>query len=251
MYFCHVSKPTNAMRLSTIIAAALVLSASCGSQHPTQGREQTTVAHDTVQHEVLIETTLGDIRLSLFNDTPQHRDNFLRLVREHVYDSLLFHRVIPGFMVQGGDPSSRYASPEDHLGNGDLGYTIPAEISVPAHFHIRGAVAAARQGDQVNPRRRSSASQFYIVTGRTFTSDEMGSISYDVFEQTRGKTSFTEQMLQAYQTVGGAPFLDGQYTVFGEVVEGMDVVDSIQNVEHNAEDRPLTDIRIIRATVVR
>ncbi|MBO4905966.1 MAG: peptidylprolyl isomerase [Bacteroidaceae bacterium] len=234
--------------LATISALCLT---ACGSQQQTQSGSQTVATNDTIQHEVLIETTVGNIRIALFTDTPQHRDNFLRLVREHIYDSLLFHRVIPNFMVQGGDPNSRYASPEDRLGNGDLGYTLPAEISVPKHYHIRGAVAAARQGDEVNPQRRSSASQFYIVTGRTFTSDELGSISYDVYQQTRGKAPFTEEMLQAYQTVGGAPFLDGQYTVFGEVVEGMEVVDSIQRVERRSDDRPVQDIRIIRATVTK
>lgn len=224
--------------------------AACGSHKSADSGEQAAAIADTVPQEVLLETTLGNIRIALYNDTPQHRDNFLRLVREHVYDSLLFHRVIPNFMVQGGDPNSRHASFGERLGNGDLGYTVPAEILVPQHYHHRGAVAAARQGDEVNPQRRSSASQFYIVTGRTFNEDELGTVEYDVYQQTRGRVSFTEEMRNTYNTLGGAPFLDGSYTVFGYVVDGMDVVDSIQNVERDGYDRPLQDVRILRAIIV-
>lgn len=238
--------------LRNVFAAVVVaVLASCGSHKGANSEAPAAEPVDTIQHEVLIETTMGNIRIALYKDTPQHRDNFLRLVREHVYDSLLFHRVIPNFMVQGGDPQSRYAAPGDRLGNGDMGYTVPAEIFVPQHYHRRGVVAAARQGDEVNPQRRSSASQFYIVTGRTFNEDELGTIEYEVYQQTRGKVSFTEDMRNVYQTDGGTPFLDGQYTVFGEVIEGMDVVDSIQHVERNADDRPLVDVRIVRATVVK
>lgn len=238
--------------MATIAVAAAMV--ACGNRSEARASEadrQKVTATDTVQHQVLIETTMGNILVALYSDTPQHRDNFMRLVREHVYDSLLFHRVIPDFMIQGGDPKSRYAAPEDRLGNGDLGYTVPAEILVPQHYHVRGALCAARQGDEANPQRRSSASQFYIVTGRTFTADELASINYDLYQATRGKVTLTEEMLQTYQTTGGAPFLDGQYTVFGEVLEGMDVVDSIQHVERNADDRPLADIRIVRATIVK
>lgn len=239
-------KALQALFIGTILAALT----SCGSQKSADSGDVATASVDTVQYEVMLETTLGNIRIALYNDTPQHRDNFLRLVREHVYDSLLFHRVIPDFMIQGGDPNSRYAVSGEQLGNGDLGYTIPAEILVPQHYHHRGAVAAARQGDNVNPQRRSSASQFYIVSGRTFSEDELGTIEYDVYQQTRGRVSFTPEMRNTYNTTGGAPFLDGQYTVFGYVLDGMDVVDTIQHLERDAFDRPLQDVRILRAIIL-
>lgn len=165
--------------------------------------------------EVLLETTEGNIRLELFNETPRHRDNFLRLVGEHFYDSLLFHRVIPNFMIQAGDPNSRHAEPGAMLGGGDLPYTVEPEI-LPDIRHRYGSLAAAREGDDVNPKRLSSAAQFYIVTRR-----------------------------------GGTPHLDGAYTVFGQVVEGMDVAERIQRVIRDDDDRPVYDVRILRATVLK
>ncbi len=186
---------------------------------------------------VVIHTDLGDITVRLYNETPIHRDNFLKLVKEGFYDSLLFHRVIPQFMIQGGDPNSRHAKPNQMLGTGGPGYTLPAEIK-PGLFHKRGALAAARMGDQVNPQRRSSGSQFYIVTGRKFTDAEL-----DQIEQRMG-TKFTPEQRRIYTTEGGAPFLDGAYTVFGEVVEGIEVAEQIAAQPRNRFDRPLKDIRM-------
>ncbi len=193
---------------------------------------------------VLIKTTMGDIKVKLYPRTIHHTENFIKLVKQHYYDSLLFHRVIPGFVIQGGDPQSKHAQPGQMLGNGGPGYTIPAEIC-PEYFHKRGALAMAREGDQVNPTRRSSGSQFYIVVGKVYTDQEL-----NVMEQ-RLHTKFTKDQRKAYTTVGGTPFLDGQYTVFGEVVEGMDVVDKIANVERDKNDRPKQDVRILTMKIVK
>ena len=203
------------------------------------------------QHEVLLETTAGNIRIVLFDDTPLHRDNFLKLVEEHFYDSLLFHRVIKNFMIQTGDPDSRHAEPGATLGNGDLGYTLQPEFRTPTHYHCRGAVAMAREGDRVNPRRESSACQFYIVWGKTYSSRELQAISEKVDTMTRGQARITSEMFWIYRKRGGSPHLDGQYTVFGEVVEGLDVVERIQRVFTDDYNRPVDDIRIIRATICK
>ncbi len=198
------------------------------------------------KHEpvVLIKTTMGDIKVKLYDKTVNHRENFLKLVKEHYYDSLLFHRVIPHFVIQGGDPDSKYAKPGQLLGEGDPGYTIPAEIC-PEYFHKRGALAAARTGDQMNPTRRSSGSQFYIVVGKVYSDQEL-----DMIEK-RFNTKFTPEQRKVYTTIGGTPFLDGQYTVFGEVIEGMDVVDKIANVERDENDRPKQDVRILTMEVIK
>ena len=172
-------------------------------------------ADQTARAEVLLETTEGNIRIALYNETPRHRDNFLKLVESHFYDSLLFHRVIPSFMIQAGDPDSRHAEPGAMLGEGDLPYKLEPEI-VPALRHRYGSVAAAREGDDVNPGHLSSACQFYIVTRKS-----------------------------------GTPHLDGAYTVFGEVTEGMDVANRIQRHIRDDDDRPVYDVRILRATVVQ
>lgn len=198
---------------------------------------------------VVLHTTEGNIRIALYDDTPRHRDNFVKLAREGVYDSLLFHRVIRSFMIQTGDPDSRHAEPGQELGDGDLGYTLEAEVRLPQHYHRRGAVAAAREGDDVNPTRRSSASQFYIVCGKTYSSADLDIIDQRIQEATDGQASLTPDMRSAYRRVGGAPHLDGQYTVFGEVVEGMDVVDRIQKKATDDYDRPVYDVRILTATV--
>ena len=195
--------------------------------------------------EVLLKTTEGDIRIVLFDDTPIHRDNFLKLVGEQFYDSLLFHRVIKGFMIQTGDPKSRHAEPGITLGGGDIGYTLPSEFLTPKHYHRRGAVAMAREGDNVNPERRSSGCQFYIVWGRTYSTKELESIAQRVGEATNGSTAMTLEMFQDYRRTGGSPHLDGQYTVFGEVVEGLDVVERIQKVYTDDYNRPVDDVRII------
>ena len=194
--------------------------------------------------KVLLKTTFGDITFALYDDTPQHRDNFRKLVNEKFYDGVLFHRIIQGFMIQGGDPDSKTAKPGQRLGSGDVGYTIPAEF-VPAHFHKRGAVCAARMGDNVNPQKASSGCQFYIVDGTVYDNDKLTMIA-----QRTGKT-FTPEQVQVYTTVGGAPFLDGDYTVFGEVISGMEVVDKIASQQKDGADRPLEDIKIISATILR
>ena len=202
--------------------------------------------------EVLIETTMGNIRVALYNETPLHRDNFLKLIREyHYYDSLLFHRVIPDFMIQAGDPYSKNAPKGAVLGDHSLDYTIPAEIRLPQIYHKRGALAAAREPDMVNPKRESSSSQFYIVYGRK--QDERGlQRGRDNLRQLFGDSiQMTDEMREAYTTVGGTPHLDGGYTVFGEVLDGMDVVDRIQRVERDANDRPLEDVRIVKATILK
>jgi len=203
------------------------------------------------QHEVLLETTAGNIRIALFDDTPIHRDNFLKLVNEHFYDSLLFHRVIKNFMIQTGDPDSRHAEPGVTLGVGDLGYTLQPEFRTPTHYHRRGAVAMAREGDRVNPRRESSACQFYIVWGKTYSTKELQTIGEKVEAMTHGQAHITSEMFWTYRKLGGSPHLDGQYTVFGEVTEGLDVVERIQRVFTDDYNRPVDDIRIIRATVIQ
>lgn len=191
---------------------------------------------------VEIRTELGTMVVALYNETPQHRDNFLKLVREHAYDSLLFHRVIQGFMVQGGDPESKRAGAGAALGQGGPGYTVPAEI-VPGLVHKKGALAAARQSDQANPERRSSGSQFYIVQGKPFSASELDQIAQ---RSARYGTpiTYSETQKGTYAKAGGAPHLDGAYTVFGEVVEGLHVIDAIAAQPCDGRDRPLKDIRM-------
>jgi len=193
---------------------------------------------------ILLKTSKGDITLKLYDKTKNHKKNFIDLVNKGYYDGLLFHRVIDDFMIQGGDPDSKDAKPGARLGMGGPGYTIPAEI-IPEYFHKKGALSAARTGDQMNPTRRSSGSQFFIVTGKVFTKDEL-----KMYEQ-RLNTKFTDEEINAYTSVGGAPFLDGQYSVFGEVINGMDVVDKISSVKKDANDRPLEDVKIIKAILVK
>ncbi|MBR1447785.1 MAG: peptidylprolyl isomerase [Prevotella sp.] len=201
--------------------------------------------------EVLLETTEGNIRIALFNETPQHRDNFLNLVRTQMYDSLLFHRVIEDFMIQAGDIKSKHAEPGQRLGSGELDYTTEAEFRLPQLFHRRGVVAAARESDKVNPERRSAACQFYIVWGRIHNDVSLSRVQDQLDTLTQGQVTLTPEMIETYKTVGGAPHLDGQYTVFGEVTEGLDVVGRIQQMETDKYKRPLTDVRILRATVTK
>ena len=209
------------------------------------------VKGQTSTSEVLLETTAGNIRIALFDETPQHRDNFLKLVQEHVYDTLLFHRVIKDFMIQSGDLHSKHAQPGQRLGSGDYNYTIEAEFRLPKIFHRRGMVAMAREGDRVNPEQRSSACQFYIVWGRVYNDARLMKIQERLDTTTHGRVQLTPEMQEVYKTVGGIPHLDGQYTVFGEVVEGLDVVDRIQQSATDPYDRPLEDVRILRATVIK
>lgn len=238
-----------------------------------------------------IHTSMGDIKVKLYDDTPIHRDNFLKLAKEGYYDGVLFHRVIKDFMVQTGDPNSKTADSNTMLGSGDPSYTLEAEIDYPKHFHKYGALAAARTGDQVNPERRSSGSQFYIVTGekqneRTLEvmeqranyerkkayfnklveqnmdkirslkdandNEGLDLLQKDLVAQTEEAVKdekLPDEIREAYLNIGGTPHLDGQYTVFGEVIDGMDVVEKIQNVETGRADRPIEDIRIISMKV--
>lgn len=242
---------------------------------------------------VKLETTMGNITVALYNETPKHRDNFIKLVKEGVYDSTLFHRVIKQFMIQAGDPDSKNASDTAMLGSGDVDYTIPAEFN-PKFFHKKGVLAAARQGDDVNPEKASSGCQFYIVTGRKFTEPQLLGMENKINEQheealfdslarqhmkeiykmrkagdnagllelqdtleaqareladKEEKFRFTPEQIKAYSTVGGAPHLDGSYTVFGEVTEGMEVVENIEIAKTNRADRPVENIRILKASI--
>ncbi len=243
--------------------------------------------------KVIISTTEGDIEVLLYGDTPKHQANFLKLAKEGYYDGTLFHRVINEFMVQAGDPDSKTAQAGQHLGQGGPGYQIDAEFVYPKHFHKYGALAAARTGDQMNPERKSSGSQFYIVTGKKYSEGELGQIDNylknsamqsrfmelvqahqneirtmqqqgdqaglqklqdqlvsQVESEMDGKGGLTEEQKQAYTTVGGTPHLDGQYTVFGEVIKGMDVVEKIQKADTDGADRPKQDIKITGMKVV-
>ena len=179
---------------------------------------------------VLISTNMGDMKVKLYNHTPKHRDNFIKLAKEGFYDGTLFHRVIPGFMIQGGDPNSKGAAPGVGLGSGGPGYRVDAEIGSP---HFRGALAAARDG---NPQKASSGSQFYIVTGKPVTPNEL-----DQMEKSRN-IKYSDAQRKLYQEVGGTPMLDGEYTVYGEVVEGIEVADKIANTPRNPGDRPDEDV---------
>ena len=196
------------------------------------------------QNTVLLQTTAGNIKIRLYDETPLHKKNFLSLVNEGYYDGLLFHRIIPDFMVQAGDPNSRTAKPDQTLGDGGPSYTIPAEF-VPSLYHRKGAIAAARKSDVVNPKKESSGSQFYIVVGTVFSSGQL-----DALERSGRHLAFTPEERQIYTTLGGTPHLDNAYTVFGEVVEGLDIVILISASPADQRNRPLTDLRIIKATVV-
>jgi peptidyl-prolyl cis-trans isomerase B (cyclophilin B) len=178
--------------------------------------------------KVLIHTDLGDIKVALYNDTPKHRDNFIKLAKQGFYSGSVFHRVIKGFMIQGGGPPAGVPEMSDR---------VPAEF-VPAHIHKKGALAAARQGDQVNPKKESSGSQFYIVQGSPVTAQQL-----DQYDRKR-TVKYTPEQRTTYTTNGGTPFLDGDYTVFGEVVEGLDVVDKIAAVQTAAGDRPVKEIKM-------
>ncbi len=237
--------------------------------------------------QVRISTNHGDIVVRLYDETPEHRDNFLKLAREGYYDGTLFHRVIKDFMIQGGDPDSKGAPAGKQLGAGGPGYTLPAEFVYPQFYHKRGVLSAARQGDQVNPERRSSGSQFYIVWGKQYSESELKQMAAQldgqrgqqifnglaaqhrdsiqamykagdqkglmalqqrlatetekILKETPGFT-FTPEQMNDYTTLGGPPFLDNQYTVFGEVVEGLDVVEKIQGIATGNADRPKEDV---------
>lgn len=211
----------------------------------------TRLCAQTSTTEVLLETTMGNIRIALYDETPQHRDNFLKLTKMGSYDSLLFHRVIKDFMVQSGDIFSKRAKPGQLLGLGDYDYTQEAEFRLPKIFHRRGVVAAAREGDEKNPERRSGASQFYIVWGKIYDDRRLDYTQMKLDSITNGEVQLTPEMREVYKTIGGTPHLDGQYTVFGEVTEGMNLIEKMQMVETDKNDRPLEDIRILKATVTK
>lgn len=204
-----------------------------------------------VRHQVLLQTSMGDIVVELYNDTPRHRDNFLRLVRSGYYDGNLWHRVVADFMIQTGDSTTRHAKPGAEVGDYTLGYRIPAEIDFPKYFHKRGALAAARESDAENPKRESSASQFYIVWGFPYGPKAMAKFQARVDSITNGAVKFSQEMRDYYWSHGGTPWLDGQYTVFGEVVKGLDVVSNIQVVKTDDNDRPIEDVRIVKALVIK
>ncbi len=211
----------------------------------------TRLCAQTSTTEVLLETTMGNIRIALYDETPQHRDNFLKLTKMGSYDSLLFHRVIKDFMVQSGDIFSKNAKPGQLLGMGDYDYTQEPEFRLPKIFHRRGVVAAAREGDEKNPERRSGASQFYIVWGKIYDDRRLDYTQTKLDSITNGAVQLTPEMREVYKTIGGTPHLDGQYTVFGEVTEGLDLIEKMQLVETDKNDRPLEDIRILKATVTK
>lgn len=219
-----------------LYAVAVLLLAACGSPKDVTVR---------------MHTTAGIIDLCLYDDTPKHRDNFLKLVKEQQYDSLLFHRVIKDFMIQGGDPDSKNAPAGVLLGEGSLGYTVEAEFMPGKYFHRRGVLAAAREGDDVNPTKASSASQFYIVWGKVYTKEKLDAYK-EYYKRRFGKElQLTPEQETAYTTVGGTPHLDGEYTVFGEVISGLDVVEKIQGVPCDGNDRPIEDVRILKTEIIR
>lgn len=189
------------------------------------------------QTMVLISTSYGDMKMVLYNETPQHRDNFIKLVEKEFYNGTLFHRVIKDFMIQGGDPESKTAEAGQMLGSGGPGYTIPAEFNAK-FIHKKGALSAARQGDNINPKKASSGSQFYIVQGKKTTKAELDNMSR------RTNATYTPEQIKEYETNGGTPFLDNNYTVFGEVIEGLDVIDKIADVAKGRGDRPKEDIKM-------
>lgn len=201
------------------------------------------------QEEVVmvVETTMGTVEFKLYNETPLHRDNFIRLAEEHYFDSLLFHRVIDNFVIQGGDPNSKYAAPGEMLGDGEPDYRVPAEFRLEQGiFHHKGVVNAAREGDDTNPDRESCASQFCFMMGSPMTDEQLDRAQARLDAQTGGQVKLTPEMREVYKKVGGSPHLDGQYTVFGEVVQGMEVLEAIQKVQTDAYDRPLEDVRMLK-----
>lgn len=228
-----------------IFLFACTLMFSCSSLKSGKQKEQ----------KVLIQTTEGDITLKLYNETPLHRDNFIKLVKAKTYDGVLFHRVIKEFMIQGGDPTSKKASPEAMLGDGDVGYTVPAEFRTPAIYHKYGVLAAAREGDDVNPQKASSGCQFYIVVGKKFTDEQLDKMQEGKITRyghaNDSTYKFSKQAREDYKTIGGTPHLDGNYTVYGEVLKGMDVAERISKVETNKQDRPVKNIRIKKIRLIR
>lgn len=296
----------NKVLKQTVLYLLMVSIVSCKvSKSSTKETKSTdTAVVEKISNKVLIETSVGNITIELYDETPKHRDNFKKLVKDSLYNGTLFHRVIKNFMIQGGDPDSKIAIAGAQLGNGGPGYTIEAEI-IDTIFHKKGALCAARQGDQVNPEKRSSGSQFYIVTGKTYTKEELQRMEDQINAssenallqkfiqseenkayavrlqeaQTLGqnpekraeaqqlinelleeikplamndsvKVKFTESQMTSYSTIGGTPHLDRNYTVFGEVIEGLDIVEKIEVVKGDRANRPLADVKIISMKIV-
>jgi peptidyl-prolyl cis-trans isomerase B (cyclophilin B) len=201
------------------------------------------LAHSQERVKVKISTNYGDIVAELYDETPIHRDNFIKLVKDGFYIGTLFHRVIPGFMIQGGDPVSKEENPQQSIGNGGPGYTLPAEFN-KKFFHKKGALAAARMGDAVNPKKESSGSQFYIVEGQVY--DEK---TLTMFANRMGVT-FNKEQQKAYSTIGGTPHLDANYTVFGEVIEGLELISKISNVKRDKNNLPLEKV-VMKVSLIK
>ena len=199
----------------------------------------------TAAYTVMLETNMGTMKCILYNVTPIHADNFVKLAREGFYDGQLFHRVISGFMIQAGDPNSKSAQKGQVLGHGNPGYTIPGEF-YSFLYHKKGAIGAARQGDDINPNRESSGSQFYIVQGTVLSDNQMNAM-----EASRARIKFTPEQRAVYKTIGGTPHLDYAYSVFGEVIEGLEVIDKIASAPTDRMNRPVEDVKIIKVTVVK
>ena len=199
----------------------------------------------TSAHTLLIETTKGKMKCILYEQTPMHADNFIQLVNDGIYNGVLFHRVIKDFMIQTGDPDSKNAAKGTLVGSGGPGYRVPAEFH-PDLYHKKGALAAARQGDQTNPNRESNGSQFYIVQGEVFSDEQL-----DQMESSGAHIKFTAEQRMYYKSQGGTPHLDYGYTVFGEVIEGIEVIDAIAAEPTDERDRPLEDVKIIKITVLK
>lgn len=278
------------MKKATVVLLTILV---CGFVACKSDKKAKDMSEET---KLKIETTAGDIVVKLYNETPQHRDNFIKLAENGTYEGTLFHRVIKDFMIQAGDPDSKNASKGQMLGAGDVGYTVPAEFVYPKYFHKKGALSAARQGDNVNPQKASSGCQFYIVTGKVYSDSALLSMEQqmnqmrfnnlfntlaskhakDIYKMRKAgdqeglmnlqdtliaqvekplagqpEFHFTPEQVKAYTTVGGTPHLDGEYTVFGEVLEGMDVVDKIQRVKTDRNDRPEEDVKIIKVEVLK
>lgn len=292
----NMKKLRNLLLAGSVAVAAIVGGAVTLNKSRSSSKNIKEMTKQNKPGDVLVEikTSEGDLTVRLFGDTPRHRDNFVKLAKEGYYNGVLFHRVINEFMVQTGDPDSKTAPAGKMLGSGGPGYDIEAEIVYPTHFHKRGALAAARQGDQVNPERRSSGSQFYIVTGKAYNDSTLNqmerqlqmmqkqNIFNDLAREHRDSimtlrrnrdqaglqalqdelvaitekkaaeapARLTAEQREAYTTTGGTPHLDNQYTVFGEVVDGMDVIDKIEKVETDSHDRPLKDVKILSMRVL-
>ncbi|MBS1765083.1 MAG: peptidylprolyl isomerase [Bacteroidetes bacterium] len=221
-------------KLMILVALVMPFASMAQTKANASAKKEKSLKKETI---VEIGTEYGTMKFKLYNETPLHRDNFIKLAKEGFYDGTLFHRVIKDFMIQGGDPESKNAAPDVMLGNGGPGYTVPAEFNASL-IHKKGALAAARLGDQMNPQKASSGSQFYIVQGKPLTQAELNMMA------ARKKITYTPEQIKTYETVGGTPFLDMDYTVFGEMISGMEVLDKIAAVTTNPQNRPLQDIKM-------